>query len=130
MAMKVTIGDNGELFAGEDKIIDVEVLDRAGAPVDVTGFACQFRAKRFVTDADADALIDVSASAIGAFNASRSLNAQRMRVIMTDTDLAASKFTFDERNRSRNFHSLKRTDDGSETVIIYGPFIVEYTTQV
>lgn len=130
MALKVTIGDEGQLFAGEDKLIDTEVLDANESPVDVTGFGFQFRVKKAVTDADADALIDVAASVVGTFDAVRAANTQRVRVTLTDTHMAESVFTFEDRYRSKNSHSLKRTDDGSETIIIYGPFIVERTTQV
>jgi len=84
---------------------------------------------RFVVKPSVDSatiLLDTtSVSVVGIFDDDRDANTQRARISLSDTDLAASVF------RPGTYqHSLKRTDDGSERIIIAGPFEIEKATQV
>lgn len=133
MAWTVNIGgkDNtlGRVFIGEDKIIDFEMLngdpdDTASIPVNITGFAFLFVCRQSI-DAVA-ALISKSLSVTGTYSATRSVNTQRARLSLTDTDLSSSVFP----KAMSAYYSVKRTDDGSETISHEGKFIVEQATQV
>ncbi len=120
MAASVTIGGSGALFVGEDKTLYLEVLDTSSLPVDITTWAITLDV-RVKDNAAAPALFSKSATIIGVYNAVRATNTQRARVIFTDTELnTVTAKTYR--------HSWKRMDDGSETVLAYGPFIVEKAT--
>ena len=118
MAAHVTIGGNGTLFVGEDKSLQMEVLGATGLPVDLAGWTIRL----FVLSASTTILLDKTASITGVYSATRADNTQRAVVTLTDTDLSIPDGTYQ--------HSWKRTDDGSETILAYGPCIVERTTQV
>ena len=117
MAAIATIGGNGSLFVGEDKSLRLEVVDTDGIPVDLTGWAVRF----FVVSQGSKVLIDKTASITGVYSATRSANTQRAVVTLTDTDMAIDAGTHQQ--------SWKRTDDGSETILADGDYIVERTTQ-
>lgn len=131
MANDVAIGGSGtgEIFIGEDKILSLEVLDRAELPVDMAGWDVLFdvRAK---DNSEAPALITKTATILGTFNADRDLNMQRAEVDLTDDDLSATVF------RGSNLpsgaktyrYSLKRMTNGQETVLARGDFAPEKAT--
>lgn len=128
MARKVRIGggpgDDNHVFIGEDVDLEVEVLNRSGNPVDLSAMALLFVVRGTVED-DGDPLIEKEANIVGAFHAEREQNEQRAIITLEDTDLSAVTFA------AKTYqHSLKRVDDGSERIIIFGPFIVEKATQV
>jgi hypothetical protein len=118
MAALVTMGGDGSLFVGEDKSCRLEVVDTDGVPVDMTGWAVRM----FVLSQGNTVLIDETASITGVYSATRSANTQRAVVTLTDTELSIADGTHQ--------HSWKRTDDGSETILAYGPFILQRTTQI
>ena len=119
MARNVTIGGSGALFVGEDKHIDLEVLDDSDLPVDITGWAILLVVKRGVSGA---VVLSKTASITGTYNAARASNTQRARFALTDDDLTIDGGAY--------LYSAKRTDSGSEAVLAYGMFRPEVATQV
>ena len=117
MAARVTMGGSGNLFAGEDKSCELEVVNASGVPVDLTGWAIRL----LVVASNGSVLIDKTASISGVYSATRASNTQRAVVTLTDTEMSIQ----DGVHR----HSWKRTDDGSETILAYGDCIVERATQ-
>jgi hypothetical protein len=120
MAIEVTLGGGGDLFVGEDKRVVVEILDRAGDPVDLAGWTTALVLK--ARDADVGAVLSLAGTVTGTHNAVRATNTQRLTFTATDTQtatLAAKTYRY----------SVKRTDDGSETILAFGPCIVERATQ-
>lgn len=125
MALEADINeDGGELFVGEDKILDLEVLQDDGAtPQDIAGWSITFDVR--LTDKTSTALLSKSATVTGTYSATRASNTQRARVTLTDTELASPTFS------GRTYrHSWKRLTDGSETILAYGDFRMQRATQV
>ena len=120
MANRVMIGGGGALFVGEDKTISVEVLDADDIPVNITGWGVALSVKS--EEADAVAVLSATASITGTYNATRAVNTQRAAFTLTDTQTAAVVAGLYR-------YSVKRTDDGSETIVAFGPFEVELATQ-
>jgi hypothetical protein len=133
MAFQQTIGGNGTLFVGEDKPFELELLeamydadgvlqepDENSVPVDMTDWDVLFDVRKTVTAPD-PAIFSKHATIVGVYNISRALNTQRARVSLTDTEMNTVKALVYQ-------HSWKRMDDGSETVLSYGPFTPEKAT--
>lgn len=119
MALHVTIGGDGALFVGEDKTLRLHVLDTAGASVDITGWAIRFVVR--LQDPTPDPpLLDKSATISGSFSPTN--NPQRAVVVLADTEMGLTPKVYR--------HSWKRIDDGSETVLAWGNFIVQLATQI
>ena len=120
MAKEVTIGGSGALFYGEDKTFRLELLDTAGVPVNMAGWTVKMVVR--VTDASADPpIFDKTATIDGAFNAVRASNTQRATVALTDVEMLTVK--------AKTYRqSWKRMTEGNETVLAYGPFIVQQAT--
>lgn len=132
-AVTYTIGGNGTLFVGEDKTFRIEVLtiefdengvpiapSSSSVPVDISGWDIRFDVRK--TDKAPDpAIFSKTAAITGVYNASRALNTQRAVVSLTDTELNTVT--------ARTYrHSWKRMDDGVETVLSRGDFVVEKAT--
>lgn len=139
MATTVTIGGQGTLFVGEDKIFKLELtvaeFDADGnvvapsstsVPKDMTGWAIVFDVRK--TDNSADpAIFSKTATLEGVFSAvSRAANTQRAVVTLTDTEMNTVKAGNLTTGNYR--YSWKRMDDGSETVLARGPFTPEKAT--
>lgn len=123
MASNVDVGGSGALFIGEDKQFRLEVLDSADVPVDITGWVIVLLVR--LREASAEALLTKTATVSGTYSATRTANTQRAIVDVADTEL--SEDTFDPRTYR---YSFKRTDDGSETILAYGNFVMQRATQV
>jgi hypothetical protein len=122
MANFITVGGNGRFFVNEAKVVKVEVLDTAQAPISISGWTTRLLLKKKDTDADANAVLSCNGTIIGTFNAERRLNSQRAQFAITANQtslLVPRKYQY----------SVKRTDANSETVLIYGEWEVERTTQ-
>lgn len=138
MATNQTIGGNGSLFVGEDKIFYFEVLDvsglpadqldangvplsaTAGVPIDMATWVLLFDVRKQDNSPD-PSILPIVPSIVGVWNASRAVNTQRAKVIVTDTQMNLFQ--------AKNYrHSLKRMDDGSETVLTRGDFAPEKAT--
>jgi hypothetical protein len=122
MAYRATIGGEGTLFLGEDKTLRFEVLDDSEAPVNVASWDLLWVVRDRPHPENEPVRLQKTVTVSGVFNSVRASNTQRAIVELTDTDTASL------RNKTYA-HSLKRVDDGSETVLAFGPFVVEATTQ-
>jgi len=126
MAVETTIGGEGRLFVGEDKVLRFELAATNAdgsvsttTAVDMTGWSMTFDVRK--KDASSAAILTVTPVLTGTFNASRSLNTQRALVTLTDTQLNLF--------RAKNYRwSWKRMDDGSETVLAWGTFAPQKAT--
>lgn len=120
MAEEVTIGGDGELFVGEDKVLRLELLDTSGLPVDMSGWAMLFDVR--LKDKSPDpALLSKTPSVTGVFNAARASNTQRAEVTLSDDELNTLQ--------AKTYrHSWKRMDAGSETVLAWGDFVLQKAT--
>lgn len=123
MAALVTVGGSGAILVGEDKQFKLECLNTLDVPVDMTGWAITFDVR--TSDVSEAVLITKTATVSGVYSATRSANTQRATATVTDTDLAATVF-----DAKTYRYSFKRTDDGSETVLAWGNFVVQRATQV
>ena len=120
MATTVTIGGNGALFVGEDKTLRLELLDAASIPVDMTGWVLVFDVRVKDTSVDPPILTKIP-TVTGVYNIIRATNTQRAVVVLTDTEMNLFK--------AKTYrYSWKRMDDGSETVLVRGPFAPEKAT--
>ena len=133
MATDVTIGGDGELFADEDKVLELELLDAdpeiepAAAPVNMIGWAITFDVRAKDNSPD-PALLTKTASSVGTFNSVRASNTQRARVTVTDDDMHQFKGSNLPENAKTYRHSWKRVDAGAETVLSRGDFAPEKAT--
>lgn len=119
MASEFVIGGDGALFIGEDKTLEMEVLDVDGVPVNIATWAGKFYVAKRDADIPDAALIDKTPSVIGIYNATRASNTQRWRVTIAKADWSAVEtFRGDKTYR----HAWARTDTGQATVTGYGDF--------
>jgi uncharacterized alpha/beta hydrolase family protein len=117
VAAERTLGGNSTLFVGEDKTLTFE-LSPGGVPVDAATWVVLFDVR--VKDNSPSFILQKLATVTGAFNVDRALNQQRA-VVQLDDDM--NKF------KARSYrYSLKRMDDGSETVMFHGDFAPEKAT--
>ena len=127
MATTQTIGGNGTLFVGEDKIFEFECVDdpdlgAAATPIDMTGWVLLFDVRLKDTSVD-PAILSKTPTLVGVYNVVRAVNTQRARVVVTDTDMNLFK-----QKTPPYRHSWKRMDDGVETVLSRGDFAPEKAT--
>jgi len=121
MAIESPISRAHRWFTGEDKTLKFPVYQGDDVtPQDVTGWGLTWILRR--KDADADpALLVKTPTITGTYNATPALNTQRVEVSIVDTDtenFAAGTYRY----------SLKRTDDGSETILAYGDAVLQQAT--
>lgn len=108
-----------ELFLGTDLTRTFHIKNEAeDASINITGYALSWMVKRYKSDTDAAAILTKTTAAsniaiAGTFNATPASNAQRATLTLVDTDTASL-------NPGLYHWELKRTDDGSETVLAYG----------
>jgi hypothetical protein len=120
MATTVQIGGSGALFVGEDKTFTLETLDSSDIPVNMLGWTVLFDVRKSDKAPD-PAIFSKSATIVGVFNVVRATNTQRAQVTLSDTEMnTVSGRTYR--------YSWKRMDDGVETVLARGPFVVEKAT--
>jgi hypothetical protein len=120
MATTVQIGGSGKLFVGEDKTFRHETIDASGNPVDMTGWDVRFDVRKSDKAPD-PAIFSKTAAIVGVYNATRAVNTQRAVVTLSDTEMNTVQ------EKTYRF-SWKRMDDGIETVLSRGPFVVEKAT--
>lgn len=118
MAIQHNIADGDHWFLGEDKQLEVTVLQADEVlPQDVTGWEFSWRLKRHPDDDDDDSLLTKTSadgiSVTGTFDVSPAVNTQRVVVAIADTDT-------DPLPEGLGHHELKRTTPGFETVLSYG----------
>lgn len=127
MAEEVTIGGDGSLFVGEDKILRFELAAvnadgtiSATAAVDMTGWVMVFDVRR-KDNSRPPAMISFTPTLTGAFNALRASNTQRALVPLSDDLLNLFK-------EDTYRWSWKRMDGGVETVLGWGDFTPQKAT--
>lgn len=136
MAFEASIGGGGSILLGEDKTLRLEVIDAdlstfdpddesTWTPKDVTGFTMVFII-RDQSSYTGTILATKSGTITGSYNAVRASNTQRVLVTIDDTDFVSEAGLIPA---GTSYYSLKRTDAGSETVLRFGEFIVQETTQ-
>ena len=119
--IKDNIEISSDWFTGESKFIDYEVLDEdyAGVeeenlpPIDVSAMDFSWRLKLNETDEDSASILHKTSSAgisvIGVFNSDRSINTQRVRVVISDVD-TVNLTGWTILNNRKYWHELERTD--------------------
>jgi len=122
MAIRQDINKADGFFIDEDKTLAFEILGADGAtPVDMTGWTLAWTVRRYVTDADpaiAKASGGSGVTITGTYNVDRATNTQRVIVAIADTDTAALAAGIYK-------HALKRTDEGSETILSFGDLVLQ-----
>ena len=118
MAEEVTIGGSGTLFVGENKTLRLEVLDAADLPVNCAGWTIVFDV-RTSDSAAAPALISLTATVSGTYDAVRATNAQRASVALTPALLTAA---------GSYRYAWTRTNAGYVAVLRRGPIHIEKAT--
>ena len=111
-------GADKRWFIGEDKILRFTIYtsEAETAIQDVSGYALAFDLRKGVDDSAALITKTTGAGDItitGTYNSAPGTNTQKVNVAIADTDTASLKAGDYE-------YSLKRTDDGSETVLVEG----------
>ena len=127
MATDATVGGSGELFADEDKVFRLEVLDSADLPVNIAGWMLVFDVRSKDNSPD-PALLTKVPTISGVFNAVRATNTQRATTTVTDDDMHQFKGSNLPSGAKTYRYSWKRTDSGSETVLARGDFSPEKAT--
>lgn len=111
MAIEANIGHDDEFFLGEDKSLVFTIYQSDGTTVqDITGWSLSWMLKKRIADLDAAALI-TKTTLNGIVLTSAALGICTVTVNDTDTDTLEDDLYA---------HELKRTDDGSETVLSFG----------
>jgi hypothetical protein len=112
MSIERNITADDDFFLGEDKSLVVTVYQSDGITLqNVTGWAISFMVKKSATDADANAKV-TKTTAGGGIVLTAPLSGL-ITITLTDTDTAslpADSYRYE----------VKRTDDGSETVLTFG----------
>ena len=127
MATTQTIGGSGTLFVGEDKSIRLgPVLNRAGIPVDMTGWNIEFVVS--ASDSSTEPILTRTATVIGVFNPDPLANTQEAEVVLTDDDLNLFRGSNILTGAKTYRHSWKRQTPNSETVLARGKFAPEKAT--
>lgn len=137
MALEDDITEDDKIFLDTDLVLPfrvwagnptaAEIAANTAVPVDVSGWAMSWTLRRTV-DASS-ALIEKATGGngiivSGAFNVDPTLNEQQVEVTIEDTDTydASADPPVDVRPSKSYRYALKRTDDGSETVLVFGKF--------
>lgn len=110
--MPANITADDKFYVGEDKTLRFTIYtdDTETTCQDVTGFTISWK---LASRPGATALLTKSGVVSGTFNASPSVNTQRVTVSVADTDT-------DGLTATTYYHELKRTDAGNEAVLAQG----------
>ena len=113
-----------DFFIGEDKIFAFTIYQKTAAgvltttPQNIAGWALKWDMRRY--DSEADPAVLSKTTGAGTITITDGINGQgQIAIADTDTDSLAQRVYR---------HSLKRTDDGSETVLFYGNAILKRAT--
>jgi hypothetical protein len=115
MANEVHIEDSDHWFVGEDKILEFTVYQSDGiTPQNITGWTLEWVLRK-AASAIAATLSKTTAAGITITNALAGI----CQVAITDDDtVALAPGTY--------FHTLRRTDSGSETVLAFGTCVLKH----
>lgn len=116
MALEANIPDTSDWFTGEDKALVFTIYESdETTPQDITGWTVSWRLKRRQSDADSAALLTKT---VGSGIALTTPLSGVLTVSIADTDTDAIL-------AGSYFHELKRTTDGSETVLSFGSAVLK-----
>jgi hypothetical protein len=120
MAIETQIGGGDDLFVGEDKTIVLgPVVNTSGVLVDISAWNINFVVR--VSDTASSTVFEKTASVTGSYNLDLLLNTQRASIVLLDTETDALK--------GKTYrHSWKRMDNGFETILAFGDFVVQKAT--
>lgn len=131
MAAEIQMGGvaTDRIFLGTDftrdfEVLDIDTDDTGATAKDVAGWAVTLDIRP--KDTSSAAKLTASLTVVGSFNSVASSNTQRLRWTCADTDLTTALFTSDGGTYR---YSVKRTDDGLETILQYGDVVIERATQ-
>lgn len=120
MAENSPITSDHDWFIGEDRLFSFgPVLDDAGVPINIDGWALSWMLKRRLSDLDAAAILTKVPVITGTYSATVASNTQRAVVTILDTDTDPLTARTDYR------HELKRTTAGAEGVLAYGTAVLK-----
>ena len=120
MALEADLGLDNTFCVGDDKNLDLEVLDDDDVPVDITGWTGTYDMRE--SDHAAAAILSISTSVTGVYNADRETNTQRLR-----TAFARTQTSLLQPGLYR--YSIRRTTSGSSTVLRFGSHLWREATQ-
>jgi hypothetical protein len=114
--------DLNRVFFDADYRLRFPIVDAEGVPIDVSGWAFSWTLRRKANTPDPPLIRKTSADGItvtGTYDVDPTANTQRVVVALSDKD------TYDPDNdllvrEGTYVYGLKRTDDGSETVVAFG----------
>lgn len=110
-------------FVGEDKIFAFTIYQKSAAGVlspsrqDITGWALRWDLRRSDSEGDPVVLTKATGSGIAITNGAQGEGT--ITLVDTDTDSLSPRVYR---------HALKRTDDGSETVLLFGNAVLKKAT--
>jgi hypothetical protein len=128
MAVNYDFTEDAHIFLGEDKILRFLVVDVEGNPENVGDWAMTWVLR--TSDKAVDPAIltkSTGGSGItvtGTYSGTLASHTQRVLVTLLDTDTDAASGVKPKTYR----YSLKRTDDGFETILAYGDFVIRKVT--
>lgn len=102
-------------YVGEDKIFAFQIFQKSAdgvlttTPQDITGWAMKWEMRRSDNEADPPVLSKTTSAGIAITSAAQGQGT--ITIADTDTDSVTPRMYR---------HALKRTDDGSETVLLFG----------
>lgn len=114
------------LYVGADHSVVMTVYSNSAKTTiqDISGWTIVLDIRK--KDTTASALLSVTGTVSGTFNATPASNTQKVTFTLADTDLAATVFTGDE---FEGRYSVWRTDAGSEQPLRYGDITITRTTR-
>lgn len=116
MAERDDITRDDYFMTGEDKTLAVTIYQSDGTtPQNITGWALSYRLKRRPEDADSEAVLTKTTSA-GITLTTPASGLCDVAIDDTDTDALPAR---------SYYHELKRTDAGSEAVLVVGTVVVQ-----
>lgn len=113
MSVEAPILTTHNLFIGEDRTLRFTVVDSAGAAVDITGYALEWVMRERPAAATAT-LTKTTDDDITLTDPTNGL----CEVAVADTDTLSL-------SPGQYFHTLRRKDDGSETVLSFGDVVLK-----
>lgn len=127
---------------GDDRILSFTIFEQEGLEVDenqnvvsgtvkdITGYELIFVVRTTDTTPRAELITKATGGSgitiSGVFNADPDINTQRIEIDIEDTDTWTSSSDFLKPGKYR--YALKRTDEGTETTLAYGDFVLFETT--
>lgn len=111
------------------KVADYDTDSTGATAKNITGWAITFEIRRAASTSTAllTKTVGSGLTISGSFNSVLATSTQVVTLALADTDLTTATFGS---LGGRFMYSLKRTDDTFETILAYGPIVLERATQV